>query len=164
MSAYHYTQCGLDNVWLENGYVIKKTRHGDAVAVNDVEGLHRLLAITLAGGHMPLAGKEFRFLRTLLGLTQEGLAKVMGVTEGAVSLWERKGNVPRANDQLIRLMVLAKHDGDAKVSEVLERIRTVEKLVNQKYVVRDTGQRREVVVRPIRKSSGAKTQSTALAA
>jgi hypothetical protein len=36
--------------------------------------------------------------------------------------------------------------------------------VNQKYVVRDTGQRREVVVRPIRKSSGAKTQSTALAA
>jgi len=164
MSAYRYTQCGLDNVWLENGYLIKKTRHGEAVAVNDVEGLHRLLAITLAGGHMPLSGKEFRFLRTLLGLTQEGLAKMMGVTEGAVSLWERKGNVPRANDQLIRLMVLAKHDGEAKVSEVLERIRTVEKLVNQKYVVRDTGQRREVVVRPIRKSPGAKTQLTALAA
>jgi len=153
MSAYHYTQCGLDNVWLENGYTIKSTRHGEAVAVDDVSGLHSLLAIALAGGHMPLSGKEFRFLRTQLGLTQEGLAKMMGVTEGAVSLWERKGNVPRANDQWIRLMVLAKHDGDAKVSEVLERVRTVEKLVNQKYVVRETGQRREVVVRTIRSPS-----------
>lgn len=30
---YHYTQCGLDNVWLENGYKVKKTAYGQAVAV-----------------------------------------------------------------------------------------------------------------------------------
>ena len=48
MSKYfHYTACGLDNVWLTNGYKIKATRHGEAVADNDVDGLHQLIANTL---------------------------------------------------------------------------------------------------------------------
>jgi hypothetical protein len=44
---FHYTACGLDNVWLANGYKVKATRHGEAVAVNDVDGLHQLIANTL---------------------------------------------------------------------------------------------------------------------
>ncbi len=48
MSKYfHYTACGLDNVWLASGYKLKTTRHGTAVAVNDVDGLHQLIANTL---------------------------------------------------------------------------------------------------------------------
>ena len=44
---FHYTACGLDNVWLANGYEVKATRHDEAVAVNDVDGLHQLIANTL---------------------------------------------------------------------------------------------------------------------
>ena len=39
MAKYvQHTACGLDNVWLANGYKVKATRHGNAVAVNDVDG------------------------------------------------------------------------------------------------------------------------------
>ena len=44
---FHYTACGLANVWLASGYKLKTTRHGTAVAVNDVDGLHQLIANTL---------------------------------------------------------------------------------------------------------------------
>ena len=120
-----YKQCGLDNVWLENGYDLKTTPYGKAVAVHDVDGLHALLAAQLTKKPGPLTGKEFKFLRSWLGMTQEAMAGLMGVTEGVLSLWERKDTVPGLNDKMLRLMVLAKTDGNAPVREVIERVDTV---------------------------------------
>jgi len=37
---YHCTESGLQNVWLANGFKIKKTEGGKAVATMDAEGLH----------------------------------------------------------------------------------------------------------------------------
>ena len=69
----HYTACGLDNVWLSSGFSCKTSRHGEAVAVEDVDGLHRLLAQALIDKPGRLSGKEFRFLRVQLGLSQQAL-------------------------------------------------------------------------------------------
>ena len=152
MAMVHYTQCGLDNVWLENGYDTKATAYGKAVAVHDVDGLHALLAAQVAKNPGPLAGKEFKFLRSWLGMTQETLAGLMGVTEGALSLWERKNTVPSLNDKMLRLMVLAKTDGNATVRDAIERVNTVHKLVNQKFVVREhDGHRLELRVVQLRR-------------
>lgn len=30
---FHYTDCGLDNVWLESGFASKETKYGPAFAV-----------------------------------------------------------------------------------------------------------------------------------
>ncbi|HEY8709343.1 MAG TPA: helix-turn-helix domain-containing protein [Burkholderiaceae bacterium] len=150
---YHYTQCGLDNVWLENGYEIKSTPYGKASAVHDVDGLHALLAAKLVEKHGALTGKEFRFLRAWLSMTQEALAQMMGVTEGALSLWERKDAVPSLNEKMLRLMVLARTDGNATVHDAVERINTMHKLVNQKYVVSEHDHRREVRVLPARRAA-----------
>jgi DNA-binding transcriptional regulator YiaG len=49
-----------------------------------------------------LMGKEFRFLRVMLKLSQAAMAKMQGVSEQNVSLWERHGKVPKANDKLMR--------------------------------------------------------------
>ena len=148
----HYTQCGLDNVWLENGYDVKNTPYGKAVAVHDVDGLHALLAAQLAKNPGRLTGKEFRFLRGWLGMTQEALAGLMGVTEGALSLWERKDAVPSLNEKMLRLMVLARTDGNATVRDAIERVNTVHKLANRKFVVREQDHRLELRVVPVRRS------------
>ena len=36
---HHYTDGGLRNVWLANGYEIKKMPFGDAVSFHDGDGL-----------------------------------------------------------------------------------------------------------------------------
>jgi putative transcriptional regulator len=133
---YHYTESGLDNVWLENGYKIHDTPYGRSVSVGGADQLHEMLALCLTKKEGRLTGKELRFLRTMLLLSQESLAKMTGVTEGAVSLWERTGKVPKSGDALARLLVMEKLKGDGSVTEVIDRINTVDRLVNQQVVAR----------------------------
>lgn len=75
-----YTDGGLRNVWLANGYELRKTRHGEAVAVSDQDGLTKAvcLALTHKTGH--LTGVEFRYIRSAGMLaSQAALAKMMGM-------------------------------------------------------------------------------------
>ena len=147
MSKYfHYTACGLDNVWLADGYTVKTTRHGQAVAIDDVDGLHRLIAQTLVGKPGRLTGQEFRFLRVQLGLSQQALAALLDFSENAVSLWERKDAVPATCDQWIRISVLAKLEGNTRLADALARTQAVHKLVYQKYLVKVTDGKRSVSV------------------
>lgn len=147
MSKYfQYIACGLDNVWLANGYKVKATRHGNAVAVNDVDGLHKLIAQTLIEKKGRLTGKEFRFLRTQLGLSQEALGALLDFSENAVSLWERKDTVPAACDQWLRMSVLAKLEGNAKLADAIARTQSAHKLVYQKYVVKEVNGKRTLSV------------------
>lgn len=135
---YHYTESGLDNVWLENGFHERNTPYGKAVSIEDVDGLHAILALRISHKQGRITGKEFRFLRCQLELSQASLAKLMGLTEQAVSLWERTGKVPKHADSFVRLLVLAKLDGKQPVAKVLERITVVDRLVNEKIVARET--------------------------
>lgn len=44
---YHYTDGGLRNVWLKNGYTEQSTPYGEAVAFADVQGLTRAICLGL---------------------------------------------------------------------------------------------------------------------
>lgn len=137
---YHYTESGLANAWLANGYKVKHTNYGDSVAIDDIDGLHLAIARNLIEKKGSLTGKEFRFLRTLMGMSQIGIAGMLGVQEQSVSLWERTGKVPKAQDALHRLIAneeLVK--GDVGIAEVIDRINVVERLVNQRIVAKERG-------------------------
>lgn len=137
---YHYTESGLANAWLANGYKVKNTSYGDAVAIDDIDGLHLAIAQNLIEKKGSLTGKEFRFIRTLMGMSQIGIAGMLGVQEQSVSLWERTGKVPKAQDALHRLIAnerLVK--GNVGIAEVIERINVVERLVNQRIVAKERG-------------------------
>ncbi len=131
---YHYTECGLDNVWLVNGYNEIDTAYGKAYSVTAADELLREIAIQVARKPGRLTGKEFRYLRVHMRLSQAAMAKVQGVSEQNVSLWERHGKIPKANDTLLRLYFLAHASGDESVRSAFDRIMTVERLVNQKIV------------------------------
>ena len=78
-------------------------------------------------------------MRTVLGMSQEGLGKCVGASEQSVSLWERTGKVPRYTDSILRMLVSEKLNGNSKVSEVIDRINTVERICNQRIVARERG-------------------------
>lgn len=118
---YHYTESGMQNVWLENGYTIRKTKHGKGVSIHDVEGLHRSIGRALA--RKPhLTGSELRFLRKEMGMSQSALAGLVGTSEQNVSLWERRGRMPRTADRLMRLIYLEHIGNNSKVREMIDRL------------------------------------------
>ncbi len=54
--------------------------------------------------------------------------------------------MPAIYDHWLRMLVIAKFKGNTKVADAVQRIQTVERLVHQKYVVRDAGGKRRVDV------------------
>lgn len=134
---YHYKMCGLDNVWLENGYIEKNGRYGKTMAICDADQLHKLLACEVSNKKGRLSGQELKFLRNFLCLSQKSLGDMLGCSEGAVSLWERNDAIPVSEDALVRMLILEQVNGNTKVSEMIERINTVDRIVNQKIVARE---------------------------
>ena len=67
---YHYKECGLDNVRLANGYTVHKTPYGEGVSISDADQLHEVLALAVANKSGRISGKELRFLRSMLDLSQ----------------------------------------------------------------------------------------------
>lgn len=135
---YKYDDAGLRNVWLANGYTVRKTRYGKAVAIENVEGLTRAICRALASKPGQLTGAEFRYLRLHLGLSQKALGKAFGNTEQAIALWEKKGRIPLWADKHLRLLVIAKEDGNEPLGRALERLDIVERLVSSRLVVEET--------------------------
>lgn len=122
--SYHYTQCGLDNVYLMNGFKLHQTKYGEGLSIENVEGLHRLIGGWLVDLPKPLNGAELRFLRIEMDLSQKHLAAILGAKEQTLRLWEkqRKKPVPGPADRLLRALYLEFTGGDGPVRTMVERL------------------------------------------
>ena len=135
---YHYTDGGLRNVWLANGYEIKQTPYGEGVAFHDLDGLTQAICLTLTDKAGELTGAEFRYVRSAgMLLSQPALGKLMGIDGQSIARWEKSGKVPRWADKLVRLLYLAHAQGNEPIRQAVDRIKTVERLVKQRIVVQE---------------------------
>jgi DNA-binding transcriptional regulator YiaG len=136
---YHYTDGGLRNVWLANGYEIIQTPYGEGVSFHNLDGLTRSICVALTRKASPLTGAEFRYIRSAgMLLSQPALGKLMGIDGQSVARWEKTSKVPLWADKLARLLYAAQVNGDEPIAKAVERIKTVERLIKQKIVVRES--------------------------
>jgi DNA-binding transcriptional regulator YiaG len=120
---YHYTECGLRNVWLANGYAERKTPYGKGVAIDNLQGLHRAIAQQLVRLPRPLKGAEFRFLRKELDLSQAALAEYLGCSIQALARWEKgKSRIAKPAERLLRALFRESDEGNVRIRELVERI------------------------------------------
>ena len=124
---YHYTDGGLQNVRLANGYRVQKTPYGEAVAIDDLEGLTQTICMTLTKKPSKLTGAEFRYLRNGLMLSQPSLGQMLGVSGQAVALWEKTGRVPKMADAMIRLFYTAHTNGHEQVKNIVTALNESER-------------------------------------
>jgi DNA-binding transcriptional regulator YiaG len=124
---YHYTESGLRNIWLANGYKVHKTAHGDGVSFGDLEGLHREIGRWLCAYRPRLTGAEFRFLRHELDLSQAALASLLGNDAQSVALWEKsKVRVPAWADRVLRALYREHTEGNVKIRSLIEAVAELE--------------------------------------
>jgi DNA-binding transcriptional regulator YiaG len=123
--SYHYTESGLDNVWLENGYTVETHQnYGELVSIVNARGLHEAIGRWLIAQPRPLVGAEFRFLRVEMDFSQRLMAQLIGVTEQAIAKWEKARIKPVANkaaERLLRLAYKEYLDGP-EFSAIMDRI------------------------------------------
>ncbi len=129
---YHYKTCGLDNIYLRNGVSVVQTPRGEGVHIQDVEGLHRAIGTMLVLERKYLDGKEFRFLRHELRMTQQSLAMLLGVDVQSVARWEKNktaGPIPGPAQNIIRLAYWEKINGNTEIIKSLERIAAFDEIL-----------------------------------
>jgi DNA-binding transcriptional regulator YiaG len=126
---YRYLGCGLDNVWLRNGYELSRTESGkEIVVISNKDGLHKAIAKGLCDIARPLSGKEFKFLRKELDMSQRQVAEMVAVEEQTVSLWERDQHaINRAAERLLRTLMKETLSGNAEVRALLERFAEIDR-------------------------------------
>ena len=135
---YHYTDGGLRNVWLANGFEIKKTPFGDAVSFHDSDGLTQAICQALAAKVGVLTGVELRYIRSAgMGLSQPALGKLVGIDGQSIARWEKSGKVPRWADKLVRILYAGHIHENAPICRVIERMKTVERIDKQRIVVQE---------------------------
>ena len=130
---YHYTECGLDYVYLLDGYEVIRTAHGSAVRVVNASGLDRTIALAIVRRQKRLSGQEVRFLRGLLDMTQDELGRALGKDAQSIARWEKgKTDLPATEDLAIRQIYLEKSghrqrfiDTSRHVAELTKRLSTV---------------------------------------
>lgn len=116
----HYTACGLDNVFLRNGFKIHNTKYGEGVAIEDARGLHRVIANSIVTGAHPIRGQEVKFLRSMLELSQASLGRVLGFDRSTVARWEGEANnpLPDQSDRSLRMYFALQSEGNEVAREL----------------------------------------------
>jgi putative transcriptional regulator len=99
---YHYTESGLDDVYLIGGFDIANGQ----LHIDDIEGLHRVIGEILIKHRKNLSGKEIKFLRVEMLMSQSTLAALLGVSDRAVIRWEKAaaGQLPSTAEASIRML------------------------------------------------------------
>jgi putative transcriptional regulator len=130
-ARYHYTECGLDYIFLRNGFETIPSPRGQRVHIHNVEGLHRAIGEMLVSEKKHLDGKEFRFLRHELNMTQQNLASLLGIDVQALARWEKEKTkvIPGPAQRVIRLLYSEKMGGNQEICLPLQRLAELDEMI-----------------------------------
>lgn len=123
MGNYHYTECGLSDVYLNNGFVLEQGDGENYIGIEDIDDLHRLLGKALTEKTSALIGEQARFLRIEIGLSQKALALMLGVDAQTVARWEKDHNgIPRTTDVTLRALYLESINRESHIGLLLKML------------------------------------------
>lgn len=105
---YLYKGCGLDGIYLVNGYEFAEHDGERHVSIFDVEGLHQAIGRHLVESRKGLSPKEIRFLRNTMSLSQSKMAALLGNNSQSVARWEKgECEIPGTAEKLLRAVFMA---------------------------------------------------------
>jgi len=92
MTMYRYTECALDNVFIEGMNPCIDDQGEEVYHIPNPVGLHKAIAVGIVEHPKGMSGKELRFLRTEMGMTQAELAKLVHRDAQTIARWEKGTN------------------------------------------------------------------------
>jgi DNA-binding transcriptional regulator YiaG len=130
---YHYKECGLDNIYLMNGYSIEEVDGEEYVSVDSVDELWKAIGLNLVTSKKILSPKEIRFLRGQMDKTQAEVASLLRVDDQTVARWEKgKVGLSGTADIALRALFLASRVAQPEGATILSQwLETLRKLVER---------------------------------
>jgi len=120
----HYTECGLDDVYLVNGFTREMVDGEEYLTIEHLDGLWKAIGLCLVTSRKILAPKEIRFLREHMEMTQARLGGFLRVSDQTVARWEKGETklVPGPADFMLRVLFLASRVAQPEGQKILTRV------------------------------------------
>lgn len=123
---YHYTECGLSNIVLANGYNVEIIDEEEYTSIDDMDGLHRAIAKSIVDTNGALTNEEFKFLRVELNISQRALGEKFDVSEQTIARYEKTTKIPRTTDAALRSLYMESLDKNNPVGFFLDMLADTE--------------------------------------
>jgi DNA-binding transcriptional regulator YiaG len=135
----HYTDCGLDDVYLVSGYEVRQTPYGEGLTVKNLDELHKAIGCNLAKQKKVLSNRELRFLRRQMGLTQSDLGKLLGLSSQQVARWEKgDSEISGPADLLVRALFIQHAGGKLDLQKLAAFLEEMDAPVSEKVCFEST--------------------------
>lgn len=109
MSSYHYTECGLQNVFIDGLEFVFDDEGDEIITIPAVNDLHQVIALGIVSHEHGISGDELRFLRTAMGYTQAELATLVHHDKQSIGRWERdEYSIDSSAEAIIRRLSIEK--------------------------------------------------------
>lgn len=113
MNSYHYTECGLQNVIIQNLKVVIDDEGDQVITIPAVNVLHKIIATGIVSHKLGMSADELRFLRSEMGYSQAQLAQLVHHDRQSIGRWERgEFAIDGAAEAIIRKLAIEKLDLD----------------------------------------------------
>ena len=109
MNKHHYTECGLQNVFIEGLEIVVDDEGDEIITIPAVNELHHVIALGIVSHEQGITGDELRFLRSEMGYTQAELADLVHHDKQSVGRWERSEyDIDSSAETIIRRLAIEK--------------------------------------------------------
>lgn len=128
-ACYHYTDSGLDYIYLVNGFeVFHHPELGEGVAIHQLDALHTMILHYIIDNIPLIRGQEVRFMRAYLGLNQTQMGKLLGKDKRTIQRIEKERDKPIEHDvdSLLKMFIAAHMNGDNaahRAHDILKQIK-----------------------------------------
>jgi DNA-binding transcriptional regulator YiaG len=137
----HYTECGLDDVYLVSGYEIVKTPYGEGLTIKNLDQLRKAIGCYLASQKKALSSKELRFLRKEMDLTQSDLGKLTGLSSQQVARWEKgDSEISGPADVLLRALYIQHVGSKVDIQALVRKLDEIDSPIDDKTYFEKTAQ------------------------
>ena len=101
-SQHHFTECGLSDVYLENGFEVIEGEWGSSVSITDMDELIHTIGLCIVSCEV-LTGERVRFIRKHMDMTQKNLANLLDYDVQTIANWEKDvKKIPRPSEIVLR--------------------------------------------------------------
>ncbi len=137
---HHYTECGLDYIYLLNGFKVHETPYGEGISIQNADGLHKAIALAVIISPNALRGQEVRFLRSLLDVSQAGLGDILGASRATVARWEGGADqaIPAGSDRALRMFYALKVTGHEVAERIVDLLTEIDELEHTQTLFEET--------------------------
>lgn len=124
---YHYTESGLENIYLKNGFVCTEEDGEEFVSFTNFDGIHQAIAIAICSQKKWMSAAQLKFLRKEFNLSQTGLGQLIYCDRQSIARWEKgEIEIPHLADVMLRALYLESIDKESHVSLTIESLADAE--------------------------------------